>query len=882
MLYLQCYRCAPIARVVACFTISLCLALSASASFADDPCPSPPTAIVEGVVDPDGLNSTIAMRACGEFIVAWEEERPEPGYPYHQRKDVFVQRYDADGTLNGTSAIVSDVNQFEYRHYDPSIAISAAGKVRVGWIAKKPVGCLIDCYPELLIEDFDFDPFDVEPKSCYWIWRDSEPSVAIVDDESPDDYAAAVVWSNTLRYATDGDGLVYRLTGDPIERILDCPSYCVDRLTQWQPCISMRESDGAYAIVWADAEVDLQLPPFNIAIQIYDASGTLLDELVGPTDGEWVNEPAHEAGDSIQKSPAVSFDDDGNLVVCWVGFPLPGCSSGGFRIFARRLKFESGQLRDPDPAQGEGRAGMFMVDSDPDTGIDPYDAYPTVAINVHADPADPSTDRGAFIIAWNADNNINGHAEIRGQYFLGDGQPKAGEVRLNQADGADNVARLARSGAHTLAYGPDEQVALTWTEGSDGGTGVEGVYVTLLPWNYWKNGVPDCDICQSDPSFCMPCIKADVNGDCAADGLDVEPFVELLLSADMTCFDVVDLCPADTDNDGDIDVDDIPCFVLALLGEPCGGDRGLSDCNDNGIPDANDIAYGTSEDCNENYIPDECDIDPTDPDGNGETSNDLNANTIPDECEPDCNENGVPDDKDIADETSTDVNSNGIPDECDPDCNDNDVPDDWDISQETSADCNENGTPDECEPDCNNNGVPDDCDLDPTDPDGDEFVSEDCNENNYPDECDLTLPPGFGSLDCNANDIPDECDLADCEGEAWCDDCNENGFLDVCDIAAEISDDENENGIPDECEGEGLMGGGGAPMGAPSSGPTFGPVDDDSDAWAAFFEWSMDQSWGSDADMSGAAQFQMMVNKLDELGLPLADPWYMISTTPES
>jgi hypothetical protein len=126
------------------------------------------------------------------------------------------------------------------------------------------------------------------------------------------------------------------------------------------------------------------------------------------------------------------------------------------------------------------------------------------------------------------------------------------------------------------------------------------------------------------------------------------------------------------DNDGDLDVDDIPCFVSKLLGAgcilpawPCGlGSGRIADCNDNGVPDANDIANGTSEDCNDNFIPDECDIDPSDPDGDGEVSNDLNENGIPDECEPDCNGNGVPDDKDIADATSEDVNGNGIPDEC--------------------------------------------------------------------------------------------------------------------------------------------------------------------------------------------------------------------------
>ncbi len=86
---------------------------------------------------------------------------------------------------------------------------------------------------------------------------------------------------------------------------------------------------------------------------------------------------------------------------------------------------------------------------------------------------------------------------------------------------------------------------------------------------------------------------------------------------------------------------------------------------------------------------------------------------------PDCNNNGVPDDEDIASGTSLDCNDNGIPDECetDNDCNGNGIPDDCDIAAGTSADCNDNATPDECDiaaglsNDCQPNGIPDDCEI---------------------------------------------------------------------------------------------------------------------------------------------------------------------------
>lgn len=338
------------------------------------------------------------------------------------------------------------------------------------------------------------------------------------------------------------------------------------------------------------------------------------------------------------------------------------------------------------------------------------------------------------------------------------------------------------------------------------------------------------------------CVKGDSNFDGVVNGRDIQPFIDRLLSANRC---PLLICPADMNDNRILDLSDVPCFVNVLLGQSgCGSlcsPGGLlrsSDCNENGINDAEDIAAGMSLDCNHNFIPDECDLDANDPDGNESVSADVNSNSVPDECEPDCNNNSVPDAWDITQMTSTDVNTNGVPDECEPDCNNNNYPDDYDIAMSTSADCNANGIPDECETDCNENGVPDDCDIDPADPDGNQQVSADCNADGMPDECNLTLPPPYGSFDCN-----------------------ENGILDECDIASAFSEDANENGVPDECEESGLFGGD-SMMG----GPEEAPVDEEA-AWEAFYEWSFSQCWGPQCALSPSEQFQLYLDKLAELGL---------------
>jgi len=221
---------------------------------------------------------------------------------------------------------------------------------------------------------------------------------------------------------------------------------------------------------------------------------------------------------------------------------------------------------------------------------------------------------------------------------------------------------------------------------------------------------------------------------------------------------VPDACDIAEGTSQDINDNDIP--------DECEGD-----CNDNGLLDQFEvIPFGWSLDCNGNNRPDECDL-------SDETSLDCNGNEIPDECElitSDCNDNGVPDDCDLDGGGSQDCDGSGVPDECEEDCNGNGLHDDCDIADGTSPDCNGNLVPDECDiedetsSDCNDNTIPDECDVDPTDPDGDGWISEDCNENDIPDECDP---------DCQPNGIPDDCD-----------------------ISTGTSTDADGNGIPDECQ----------------------------------------------------------------------------------
>jgi len=136
-----------------------------------------------------------------------------------------------------------------------------------------------------------------------------------------------------------------------------------------------------------------------------------------------------------------------------------------------------------------------------------------------------------------------------------------------------------------------------------------------------------------------------------------------------------------------------------------------TDYNLNAVPDADDIANGTSADVNLDGIPDEA----QDCNANGlldpeeiakGIADDVDRNGIPDDCQPDCNANGLPDSYDIQMGFSADLYGDWIPDECDQDCDDDAGSDYNQIQLDMTLDINRNARLDHCE-DCDDDGTPD-------------------------------------------------------------------------------------------------------------------------------------------------------------------------------
>jgi len=261
--------------------------------------------------------------------------------------------------------------------------------------------------------------------------------------------------------------------------------------------------------------------------------------------------------------------------------------------------------------------------------------------------------------------------------------------------------------------------------------------------------------------------------------------------------------------------DQVPAVMDAILELLC------NDCNGNGIPDDSDSELDTDndgipngcEDCNENGTLDFIDI------CNDPNIDDFNLNGIPDAC-------------DLADGTSGDCNLNGVPDECDPDANNNGIPDDCEpgcLDSDGDGVCN---PVDNCifvrnrdQKDADGDKRGDVCDNCPDVANADQ---QDTDGDGAGDVCDNCVSvPNAEQADADGDGLGDVCDncpdvangdQTDADGDGVgnaCDNCPEtanpdqadsdgDGIGDACDNCPEVPNfdqaDTDGNGIGDACE----------------------------------------------------------------------------------
>jgi len=286
--------------------------------------------------------SSVAMNALGNFVVAWQG----PGI---DEEDIFTQRFDPNGQPLGDELLVNTYTHGKQRY--PKVAMNRDGAFVVVWESEKPeaektfVSCLLfDANGLAVGEEFDVN----SPANCRY------PDVAMDPNGN-----FAIVWMED-KSSNSIIARLYNADGSAKTEPFEVSTIKFSSLTR--PVIAM-DGSGHFVVVW---DGDPKLASLDdIHARLFDPNGIPLGEQF------IVNTTLAEA----QQYPQVAMNSHQEFVIVWES----EIGTNGRDIFARRYD-----------SSGQSIGGEFQLN----TYIENDQRYPDVAIS----------ETGEFVTVWQSDS----------------------------------------------------------------------------------------------------------------------------------------------------------------------------------------------------------------------------------------------------------------------------------------------------------------------------------------------------------------------------------------------------------------------------------------------------------------------------------------------
>jgi len=252
------------------------------------------------------VDATVAMNDAGNFVVAWEDERP--GF-----RCIYYQIYDSNGNPVGNNRRANEVDAVGL---DPAIAMDDAGYFVIAWKDHRNSGDR-----DIFFQLFDSggnkigsnvkanDDSGSAHQEAPSIVMDGNGSFTIVWDDLRD---GSVVHVYLQRYDSNGNPL-----GSNV-RVDDDPG------NSGTTSIAM-DSNSNFVIVWGDDRIGAG----GIYFQMYDANGNTIGSNVKVSD---------DVGNINHSFPNVAMESSGDFVVTWRSYTTLNTDDvEGQRYFANGL-----------------------------------------------------------------------------------------------------------------------------------------------------------------------------------------------------------------------------------------------------------------------------------------------------------------------------------------------------------------------------------------------------------------------------------------------------------------------------------------------------------------------------------------------------------------
>jgi serralysin len=319
-------------------------------------------------------NPSVTELSGGGFVVTWNsEEYYSYGNGYGNYDfDVSGQRYNADGTANGTEFKINTTTASDQQN--PSVTELSDGGFVVTWESYYQDGSGWGVYGQRYNAGgtANGNEFKINTTTTF---SQLNPSVTELSDGG-----FVVTWQSS---GQDGPGWgVYgqRYNDDGTTNGNEFQINTTTASDQLNPSVT-ELSDGGFVVTWQSSGQDGSV--YGVYGQRYNADGT--------TNG--TEFPINTTTDSHQQNPSVTELSDGNVVVAWESFNQDGSGSG---VYGQRLDFNRDEFT-ATPQQDEFNGGK---------GNDLVNA--TLANLKQQDTIDGGTDKDTLkIIDGNATDYVN-------------------------------------------------------------------------------------------------------------------------------------------------------------------------------------------------------------------------------------------------------------------------------------------------------------------------------------------------------------------------------------------------------------------------------------------------------------------------------------------
>ena len=379
-----------------------------------------------------GLQTTpaAAFDSSGNYVTVWQSGGS--GLALSQDTDVFLQRWNADGTLRGAELRVNTTTAG--CQGAPAVASAPDGSFVVVWQSQGQDGDGWGIFAQRF--DRTGAPVGGEIAVNQATAGDQQSPVVLYD---PTGTFFTVVWESQGPGTTGWDILARQWNASTAAPLTaDVRLNATSAGDQRHPALALLPG-GGLAVAWEGPDAS--------------GSGIFLHTFSNALTSTSAEVAANTTTAGFQAHPALGCDDSGNCVVAWESSGQDGIAGG---IYARRFD------RGLSALTAELRAN-------------------TTTTGTQAAPVVASFPSGDFFVAWESDGQDAGSTGIYAQAYDFRALPVSGEQRVNTyLPGAQRGARLAAGTTGAL-------LALWESSGQDGdGAGIFAQRYALPGWRFYS------------------------------------------------------------------------------------------------------------------------------------------------------------------------------------------------------------------------------------------------------------------------------------------------------------------------------------------------------------------------------------------------------------